>query len=278
MVAVEVPKDGKIGLGYRVGAELRPLVQETRMRIEKSGKQITTLEEWPRPKSDDQWKSGRSAMEAARSWLSGVPAEVVALLSTHPDLGELTLERAEPEALIRFDSFAGPRNADLALWARTRSGAAVAITVEAKVDEPFGATVADTFADCLERLVENPRSGGVSRIFGLAQALFRTLRKPQSVVADLRYQLLTAVAGTLAHAEFIGAKQAVLVIHEFPKLGVPAKLEANAKDLGAFVARISDGAIRLEAGKLAGPITVPGQPLFENPVALYIGKATNGSV
>jgi hypothetical protein len=92
------------------------------MIIEKGGESTTTLEDWHRlgpPKSvDGHWVDNRSAKEAARAWLGNLampPPEVRDLLLSHPDLGDTTLERAEPEAHLRFDGASGPRNADLAL-------------------------------------------------------------------------------------------------------------------------------------------------------------------
>jgi hypothetical protein len=175
---------------------------------------------------------------------------------------------------LRFDDASGSRNADLALWARD-TGGPVAITVEAKADEPFDAPVAEVFSKALERLLERPASAGVARIVHLAESLFRAKEAGQMRVGDLGYQLLTATAGTLAHAAAIGASKAVLVVHEFVTIETSTtKLAANHADLTAFVRRISRGAVAgVDAGRLYGPIIVPGSPLFGTPAAFYVGKA-----
>jgi hypothetical protein len=251
------------------------------MIIQKNGRPIVTLSDWQRlapPKSPEgHWKDNRSAKETARAWLDGLPApppEFRDLLLSHPDLAGTTVERAEPEALLRFDDASGSRNADMALWAKDERGP-VAITVEAKADEPFDAPVAETFSKALERLLERPASAGVARIVHLTESLFRAKEAGQSRIGDLGYQLPTATAGTLANASEIGAAKAVLVIHEFVTIETSAKkLAANHADLAAFVKRMSRGAIaNVEAGRLYGPIVVPGSPLFGRPAAFYVGKA-----
>ncbi len=251
------------------------------MIIQKNGISIGTLEDWLRfapPMSPERhWKDHRSAKETARAWLGSLPAppaEVRELLLSHPDLAGTTVERAEPEALIRFDDASGSRNADLALWAKDEGGP-VAITVEAKADEPFDVPVAKAFSKALESLLESPASAGVVRIVHLAESLFRVKERGHSQIGKLGYQLLTATAGTLAHAAAIGAEKAVLVVHEFVTIETSVKKHAaNHADLTAFVKRISRGAVpTLESGRLYGPVVVPGNPLFGRPAAFYVGKA-----
>jgi len=68
-----------------------------------------------------------------------------------------------PEHQIRFDEHGGePRNADLGFAGRT-ANAIVAVTIEAKADEPFGATVTQTLAGALERRIEHGASRGVEQ-------------------------------------------------------------------------------------------------------------------
>jgi hypothetical protein len=252
------------------------------MRFEKNGTAIATVADWrdiapPRGK-DRHWRAGRSAMELADAWCrSGspcIPTEVQEILHSHPDISELTLLSGEPEMRLPFDDIAGePRNADLVLLAEDARGR-VAITVEAKADEPFGETLAVALATARKVKLDNPRSHRETRIDQLIAALMPANSAGTAGFAATRYQLLTAAAGTLAWARQVGADRAVLLVHEFtgPETD-DRKIAANAKDLDAFVAQISAGRITsLEKGRLAGPITVPGSPLFEKPAALYVGK------
>jgi hypothetical protein len=250
------------------------------MLIEKANHPIKSLEDWRHmapPKSPEKhWQDDRSAKEAARAWLGalpGIPPEVDALLTSNADLAGIILDRAEPEALLPFDEHNGPRNADLAIVARDAAGP-VAVTVEAKADEEFDGVVADTFSDALERLIENPRSGGVARIISLAQSLFAP-RGSLPLLVRLRYQLLTATAGTMALADRLTAKKAVMVIHEFITTRTSRRrLDQNHDDFGAFAMRISGGEITsVEAGRLYGPFRCPGEPLFTSVHSFYFGKA-----
>lgn len=255
-----------------------------RIRIERAGHTIQTVDDWRThagPKSPNQWKPERSAYELARVWCEPggphVPDQLRQLLDSRPETRGATFDVALPEHRIRFDKHGGePRNADMALVGRTSTGN-IAITIEAKADEPFGATVAETLSDALERLIENPRSRGVRRIEDLARALFGPRPKGCLGIGTLRYQLLTALAGTLAYASTEAADIAVLVIHEFKTTKTNnAHHSANARDLEAFLLRL-EGAyapadLRHSSHEFIGPFRVPGTPLFANPPSLLIGK------
>ena len=149
------------------------------MRITKNGQLIQSVEDWFRyapPKGGaDQWRDGRSAKEFARAWVESgsvsVPDELVGLLSSHPDTQSAVLENGEPEARLAFDKRVGEvRNADLAVRA-VSGGAPLALTIEAKADEPFDQLVPDTLADALDRILERGRGGGIDRVRALATSL-----------------------------------------------------------------------------------------------------------
>ena len=108
----------------------------------------------------------------------------------------------------------------------------------------------------------------------LATSLLPPPRRGLPPLRLLRYQLLTAVAGSLAWARQREAPRAVLVIHEFHTSQTSArKLQGNALDLDLFVTRLTAGTVRgLAVGSLVGPIRVPGDPLFDKPADLYLGK------
>ncbi|MCP5178421.1 MAG: hypothetical protein H6994_00760 [Pseudomonadales bacterium] len=252
------------------------------MPIFKGTTEITSLELWETlggPKSTGQWVDGRSAKEAARAWLHDggrtLPEEVAAVLQGHPDFGIVRSWQAEPEAKLRFDSFAGePRNSDVLAIPEDSNGAYV-VSVEAKADEPFGAIVSVTLADARKRKEVNPRSNGIERVEQLATALFGESAADTSALADLRYQLLTATAGALCEAERRGVTRAVLLIHEFRTSKTSdEKHAANAADLNHFVQRLTGGAVQRIGKTLAGPFQVPGIPLVSPDIRLYIGKVT----
>jgi len=135
-------------------------------------------------------------------------------------------------------------------------------------------SVSETVSAALERSIESPASRGVRRVEDLVRALLIPYIKGQRGIGDLRYQLLTATAGSLAYAVAEGAPTAVLLVHEF----VTPKTEAlrharNSDDYKAFLHRL--GGVTLgdhDPGMLMGPLVVPGSPLFDHPPALLIGK------
>lgn len=253
------------------------------MSITKKGRNIDTLRDWETlagPKSTNQWVDGRSAKETARAWLEGggesLPAEILDTITTNPAFGRIDTWHAEPEARLRFDRFPGePRNSDLAVYAEDARGPYI-IAVEAKADEPFGNTVADTMAAALERYLENLRSNGLERIKQLASAILGERQRDDPQLGSLRYQLLTASAGALCEAERCGCARAVLLVHEFitDRTSDPEH-ERNQSDLNAFVKRLSHGSVRtIRSGELLGPFFVPGVPLLSVEIAFFIGKAS----
>jgi hypothetical protein len=251
------------------------------MRIHRNGQSISSLADWARfagPKIASQWVEGRSAYELANTWCGvngpAVPAEFRQLLESRGETAGLVIDEVLPEHRIRFDNNAGePRNADLAIVGQV-GRSRVALTVEAKADEPFAATVASTFSMALERGLGYPRSRGVQRIEHLGQALFSRRQRGQPSIGNLRYQLLTALAGTLAFARDREAAIAVLIVHEFVTDGTSDDRHfENAKDYAAFLHRL--GGTPLLADELIGfhgPYRVPGVPLFDGPREVLIGK------
>ena len=145
-----------------------------------------------------------------------VPVELRTLLESRDETRGLVVEKVFPEYKISFDKHGGePRNADLAFVGYNNANAKVAVTIEAKADEPFGATVAKTMANALERRILNSRSRGIQRVEDLVRSLVMPWRKEYPHIGALRYQLLTATAGTLAFASKMDASKAVLIVHEF---------------------------------------------------------------
>jgi hypothetical protein len=246
------------------------------MPISKGDQKIESLEEWQAraaPKSPHHWVDGRSAKEVARAWLASglhLPQEVATLLEHHPAFGPVLTWEAEPEAKLRFDTFAGePRNSDLAVRVSDGKGSYL-LAVEAKADEPYGETVSVAFANALERRLNNPRSNGLARVEQLVLSLFTAGDKIEPQVAALRYQLLTATAAAVAEADRTNCSRAVMLVHEFFTDATKDENHSrNAADLSAFLRRLSGGAIaEAEDGKLYGPLTVPASPAIQ----LFIGK------
>jgi hypothetical protein len=253
------------------------------MAISKNGILITSLEDWGSragPKSPNQWVDDRSAKEIARAWLEGegerLPPEVSSAIATHRAFDSIHSWHAEPEVKLPFDKFVGEtRNSDLVVHATDSKGPFL-IAVEAKADERFGETVANTLAAAVAGYQKNSRSNGVTRINQLVKAILGARSGNESAVRGIRYQLLTASAGTLCEAERFGYSRAILLVHEFVTIKTSdSKHRHNAKDLNAFVKCVSQGVISsVETGKVYGPFVVPSTPLLSSQVGLYIGKVS----
>jgi hypothetical protein len=246
------------------------------LRIEKDGREITSVERWfelaPPKKGKEHWQDGRSAKELAKAFIPeggvpGVPAMLSALLASNDNLGAVEFSTAFPEYVIRLDDFPGEtRNADLAAVGASQMGKAC-VNVEAKADEAFGNTVAEE----LRAARSNPKSNVPKRIDALAKALFG---RSDDEIGVLRYQLLHGMAAALIFAKEQDAKAAVFAVLEFhgPKCE-KGKLERNSRDFEAFVKALSHDMPAPTAGQVLGPIDVPGEGRVPSDIPLFVGKA-----
>ena len=257
--------------------EVEPVTMTTSSRakvgngvIEKDGRRLSTLEEWRShapPKGKTHWKDGRSAKENARLWLGAapdLPSGIAELLRASGSVGTLRSWSAEPEARVSFDALGEPANLDVLVQAEDKNGPIV-IGVEAKADEPFGSTVEKTLVAAQKRLAGNSRSKGVERILGLATTFGLNLDRPE--VLELRYQLLTLTAATIAEAHRQSAQRAVVIVHEFVSSLTKARYRArNTRDLGRFLESAFGHTGSVGPGTIAGPFRIDGLG------ALYFGK------
>ena len=256
-----------------------------RPMIKKGDVELVNLKLWrlhAGAKRPGHWKDHRSAKECARAWLGceegRLPPEVETALLSHADFGEIETWVAEPEARVPFDSVGGePANIDVMVRGSDSDGQWV-MAVEAKADESFGPTVENAVGSAKRRLERNPRSGGIARIEGLAHLLFGLSFTEIGSFAPLRYQLLTVAAAALAEAERVGARRAVVLVHEFVTPATSAdRLESNALDLKRFLQRLSGNPEdSIGPGCLRGPLRVPGRQA-EPTIGLYLGKAVRNT-
>ena len=107
----------------------------------------------------------------------------------------------------------------------------------------------------------------------LVRALLPPRRKGLPHVGDLRYQLLTAAAGTLAYAAKESASLAVLIVHEFmtDKTRDKRHME-NGEDFRRFLHRLGgEEVLSGVSDALLGPFAVPSSSPFHGATFL-IGK------
>lgn len=255
-----------------------------------SGREIRTETDWrdyagPK-KGQAQWAHGRSAMESARAWLRpgepAVPEELSALLESCEHTADFRPLYAIPELVTRLDEFGGEhRNHDLVVVGTARGGRTL-LGIEAKADEEFGSM------DVGPYLVSTGRKVGSNvpkRIRRLVGALFGpdALEGDQvaGTYASLRYQLISALAGTLIEARRRFAEQAVLLV-QFTSasdqrggyVGTKQRaLDRNAEGWEAFVSALGAASARGQ-GRMVGPLRVPGSDLVPADLPFFLGKAT----
>ena len=241
--------------------------------IRKGARRLTTLDEWHRyaspKKKDEHWKDGRSAKESARAWIDASPAlpsEIYDVLHSCNDIGPLRDWRAEPEVKVRIDEFRGePPNIDVLVTGADDHGPVV-VAIEAKADEPFGATVEKTLSDARKVLAQTPDSKRLARLERLAKLFGLSLDTPD--VLKLRYQLMTLTAAALAQAERRPAQRAIVIVHEFITPLTTAEYRTrNSQDLDHFLATVFGQRNSLRPGALFGPNRLTRKPM------LYFGKA-----
>jgi hypothetical protein len=161
---------------------------------------ISSLDDWERLASTaGKWADGFSAKELARLWLAGEGAAVVqaALRSV---LTDLHLVEAIAEAQISFDSYeGGVRNHDVLAYGYTAVGDVV-VGVEGKVNEPLDDRISAKYAAAERRRAEGKNSNLDLRVDGLLDAILGRRMDDDPMVGGLRYQLFSAIAGTVAAA------------------------------------------------------------------------------
>ena len=113
---------------------------------DKNGKAINTMENWAEIYASGNkakhWKEGRSAYSIAdyvinHNGLEKIQSRVKDVLQK-----EIKIERVIPEVEITFDKYGQGRVHDLGIYGKNNS---IFIGVEAKVDEPFGNLIIDTY-------------------------------------------------------------------------------------------------------------------------------------
>lgn len=145
----------------------------------------------------------------------------------------VTLERATPEYLARFDNYRGPSNLDLGIFGQVDSEASLFVGLEAKVDEPFDKDVCVKYREAVRESSRRPSSRRVDRVRDLLSDYFGETADPcDSAFSDIRYQLLTATAGTVA----VGADFSVFYVMVFrTDLYDEGKGQENRLDYERFI-------------------------------------------
>ena len=189
---------------------------------------------------DRQWVSGYSARTLAHSWeaAGGLPSEVRAALETVVTAPRLLLALPEHKTPLP----GGRRESQSDVFALIRSDEhLIATTIEGKVDEPFGPTVAEWLQEASPG--KRTRLDAVCAFLGLSAA-------PDG---DVRYQLLHRTAAAVIEAERFAAGAAAMIVHSFSP---DARWHA---DYGRFTALLGAEAPVGSAARVQLP---SGKPLY----------------
>lgn len=218
----------------------------------RSGVPILTIEDWKQHASTKgNWEPHFSAMELARLWLYGTgPQAVIEALA--PALPGLVLDEAVAEARVAFDAYpGGVRNHDVLAYGHVAAGGVV-VGVEGKVNESLDATIARKYEDAARPLPPGKSTNLGKRVDALLLAIAGRSLEDDPSLGALRYQLFSAVAGTLAAARQDTVAAAV-VVH---LVRTPLAKEANFAAARAAVADFAH-ALDLDAdGPVIGPLTL----------------------
>ena len=211
--------------------------------VDSKGQGISNLDQWRSRIFDGtskirHWKKGRSAYSLAeftmdhRKGALYLEKRISSVLSR-----DVTLEQATPEYLAKFDTYAGnPSNLDLGITGHVgglNDGSSLFVGVEAKVDEPFGTTVASRYSSAIKERKAGKNTNAPERVQGLLSKYFSVKDSPDtSRFAGIRYQLLTGTAGTVAAP----GKVSVFYIMVFrTSMYDPGKGLANQQDYENFM-------------------------------------------
>ena len=168
------------------------------------GNDIATLDQWRTCVRSEHWKQGRSAYSLADFILNRNGAKILESRVSSALSQPVRLESATPEYRASFDHYRGnPSNLDLGVWGQMGFESTLFVGLEAKVDEPFGDnTVCERYRAAIRELSKNPRSRGGDRIKNLLSLYFSDPSDPcDSRFSQIRYQLLTGTAGTVARQQ-----------------------------------------------------------------------------
>jgi hypothetical protein len=254
-----------------------------------AGELIGSIEDWRTAAApaggERQWRRGRSARESASAWFRDgrprLPDELHALFEDR-GLGTDGFRAATvvPEWKTHFpDGSYGPRNHDVLIFGTARGGPTV-VGVEVKADEPLDRPIRTRVNAALRERQTGRTTKFPERVDGFCRALFGfpavdATGGVDERVADIPYQLVSGVSGTIVEAARHCRAQAVFVVHVLESDGLEKKkLEANRRGLTHFSRLLGLDPPETEGSWLQGLVTYPGCSNAELPVLpLYIGLA-----
>jgi hypothetical protein len=203
----------------------------------------SSFEEWRgfTAQPDKHWVPGRSAMAIAEAWhnADGFPPPVGAVFrAAGAPFDSLKPLLVIPEHKVPLPGGSRDSQNDVWVLARHMKGLA-SITVEGKVSETFGETLADWSKDA--------SPGKRERL----EFLTRTIGVRIEPHGSIRYQLLHRAASALIEAERFCADTAVMLVHSF------SSEDIGLADFRAFTRLFCVSSLPDELVRLSQPSGIP---------------------
>ena len=135
------------------------------------------------------------------------------------------------------------------------------VGLEAKVDEPFGATVCKTYQYAVRKRERGERTNAPERVKEMLSRYFADTDEPcESRFADVGYQLLTSTAGTVATQKDVS----IFYVAVFKtRLYDEEKGKENYRDYENFITQVGGKLLmKGDDGTLAHEITLDGRRLI----------------
>jgi hypothetical protein len=178
-------------------------------------------------------------------------------------------------AQTKYDDLGGPRSHDLLLSGDAAPGPTV-VSIEGKIDEGFGQTLEDYRNAFTRKVAKKENTNAPQRMRELTLGLGGWEAGAGKSRLNLRYQLFTAVAGTLAAAVHEEADQAVFCVHELVTKGSDEKKrKQNDDDLRRFLDVVFDARPKADddGSWIVGPLSVHGATdRVPSSIPLYVAK------
>lgn len=231
---------------------------------------LTSHEQWFKNIGTKNTQPGTSAPTLADVWAG--PLAVMETLESVEALHDFVWQSASVEAQTAFDEHRGGlRNHDLLLTGNAAGGPTV-VSIEAKVDERFGETLA-AYRDAAHQTIKAGKaSNAEARLDGLLDAF--APEADAKALHELRFQLFSGVAGAVAAAVDAGAAHAVFLVHELiTDQSEGVRRAENAADLRAFASLVF-GLDVPASGSWCRRVTFKGNTRLDPKIALYVGKVT----
>jgi hypothetical protein len=187
-------------------------------------------------KQELHWKKNRSAFELSNAWMqaNGLPPSVRNAIEQALEWRSAAFLEGIFERETALPGKGKSSQTDLLAILALKDGNAI-LSVEGKVDEPFGPLVDQWLAGAKDQNRSN-------RLAGLCATLGVDVR----TVGGLFYQLFHRTCASIYEAKRFGYKRAIMLVHSFAETRTPSEAPAWFDDFSKF------------SGAVGMPVVLPG--------------------